>query len=141
MNAYYEIRWPFYYVSFSYDPDLIACLKDEIPRGYRKWVPESKVWQISGDYWGIAAGILTSFGYTLRDADTRRWQQETKAHTNDDTDALRILHLTEGAPPELIVAAYRVLAKIHHPDRGGGNDDMVRINLAYERLRAKTKSE
>jgi curved DNA-binding protein CbpA len=53
------------------------------------------------------------------------------------TDAYAVLHLLPTAPPELIKAAYRCLAMIHHPDRGGDTEAMQRINSAYAGLSAK----
>ena len=46
------------------------------------------------------------------------------------------LHLLPSAPPELIRAAFKCLAQIHHPDKGGETEVMQRINDAYRRLAA-----
>ena len=46
------------------------------------------------------------------------------------------LGLPPGAPPEDIAAAYRRLAKAHHPDRGGAEGRMAQLNAAYDLLRA-----
>lgn len=62
------------------------------------------------------------------DAGPKR-QQRRKPSPARDT-----LHLTADAPPELIKAAYRVLARIHHPDAGGDPERMKAINAAYEEL-------
>lgn len=45
-----------------------------------------------------------------------------------------VLHLLPTAPPEVIKAVYRVLASIHHPDKGGDMRKMQAINAAYEAL-------
>ncbi len=45
------------------------------------------------------------------------------------------LHLTSDAPPEVVDAAYRALAKIHHPDRGGNQELMKAINVAYDQIK------
>jgi hypothetical protein len=47
-----------------------------------------------------------------------------------------VLHLTEDAPLEVIIAAYRALAQLHHPDHGGSDEAMARINDAYTSARA-----
>jgi len=39
------------------------------------------------------------------------------------------------APKEVIQAAYRALAKIHHPDAGGNLKKMQEINAAWEALK------
>ncbi len=36
------------------------------------------------------------------------------------------------APPEVIKAAYKALAKIHHPDLRGNNEKMLEINRAFD---------
>jgi hypothetical protein len=51
--------------------------------------------------------------------------------TGNRTDApYTCLHVTPNAPPEVTEAAYRALAKIHHPDVGGSDAVMKRINVA-----------
>lgn len=50
-------------------------------------------------------------------------------------DPYQILHLRKTAPPELIRAAFKCLATLHHPDKPGGDTEaMQRINDAYGRL-------
>jgi curved DNA-binding protein CbpA len=39
------------------------------------------------------------------------------------------------APPELVSAAHRCLAKLNHPDAGGNTTTMQRINGAVEQIR------
>jgi hypothetical protein len=51
-------------------------------------------------------------------------------------DPYQVLHLRETAPPELVKVAYRCLAQIHHPDRGGSEETMKRLNEAYGKLLA-----
>ena len=52
------------------------------------------------------------------------------------SDPYKELGLTAGASPEVVRAAYRALARKHHPDNGAEPDAerMVRINRAYEIL-------
>ena len=53
-------------------------------------------------------------------------------------DALIVLHLRSTAPPEVIKAAYRALARLMHPDSGGNEEDFKHLQKAYEVL---TKSQ
>lgn len=48
-----------------------------------------------------------------------------------------LLHLTPEAPDKLIVAAYKNLATIHHPDKGGDETKMQEINRAYDAIKKK----
>jgi curved DNA-binding protein CbpA len=54
----------------------------------------------------------------------------------DAIDASARLHLLPDAPPELIKAAYRELAKLNHPDKGGNEEAMKLLNEAYAKLAA-----
>jgi DnaJ-class molecular chaperone len=40
--------------------------------------------------------------------------------------------LLPNAPPEVIKAAYKALAKIYHPDARGDSEKMIAINRAFE---------
>lgn len=48
--------------------------------------------------------------------------------------ALAVLGLPANATPQQIKRRYRALAKRHHPDRGGDQQQMQRIIAAYEYL-------
>jgi DnaJ-domain-containing protein 1 len=47
-------------------------------------------------------------------------------------DPYAILGVTQTAPREVIEAAYRALARMYHPDKGGSTAAMQRINQAYD---------
>lgn len=49
--------------------------------------------------------------------------------------ALSLLNLTANSTTNEIKSAYRKLAKVHHPDRGGDKDNFLKLNAAYETLR------
>lgn len=49
-------------------------------------------------------------------------------------DFYAILAVARDAPPEVIQAAYRALAKVHHPDKGGNEDTFKAIQEAYSTL-------
>jgi hypothetical protein len=53
-------------------------------------------------------------------------------------DPHRVLGVPYGAPPAVVLEAYRRLSKLHHPDREGGSEErFVEIQRAYETLRAR----
>lgn len=65
-----------------------------------------------------------------------RGAAHNQAHTPDpERDAYARLHLLPTAPPELVDAAYRTLARLHHPDHGGDTATMTAINEAAALLR------
>lgn len=49
------------------------------------------------------------------------------------------LYVTADAPKQVITAAYRALASLHHPDNGGDTEVMARINAAYQELKKKDR--
>lgn len=60
----------------------------------------------------------------------------TRADTTPSvSDDYSILHLRRTAPMVIVEAAWRALAKIHHPDRGGDPEEFKRISAAYERIK------
>jgi DnaJ-class molecular chaperone len=46
-----------------------------------------------------------------------------------------VLFVTSNAPPEVVLAAYRALAKKHHPDHGGDEEKFKEIDAAYRKLK------
>ena len=46
-------------------------------------------------------------------------------------DALRVLDLKDPVTDKEIVARYRQLASVHHPDKGGDHEEIQAINEAY----------
>ena len=54
-------------------------------------------------------------------------------HMNSCQDHYAVLGVAPNADPDVIRAAYRVLAQRHHPDRNATGDSatMVRLNQAY----------
>ena len=50
-----------------------------------------------------------------------------------------VLEVTRGASPAVIEAAYKALAKKHHPDRGGNSELMKDITAAYSVLKDPVK--
>ena len=51
------------------------------------------------------------------------------------SDPYRVLQVSPDAEPEVIQAAYRALARKHHPDVGGSELQMAMLNAAWETLR------
>ncbi len=66
------------------------------------------------------------------------WQRYLTA--DQQTDALAVLALDEGASWSAIRSRYRQLAAKHHPDRGGDAHAFMRVREAYEVLQ-KTRRQ
>jgi hypothetical protein len=121
-------------LTFPFNRALVNDLKDGIPYRYREYNPTTKEWTVQPEYLDYAISLLLQH---FPDADvpaSARWQQRRAASTQCDTDDFSTLHLLPAAPQEVIDAAYRALAKIHHPDMGGDAAMMRRLTEAREAL-------
>jgi DnaJ-domain-containing protein 1 len=78
------------------------------------------------------AGLRAELQALRKRPPRRRRGASSKQKTVDDAFAL--LYVSPQAPPEVIEAAFRALAKQYHPDRGGSTAQMQRLNLAREQL-------
>jgi len=54
-------------------------------------------------------------------------------------DLYKILELKRSATPEEVKAAYRKSCKVNHPDAGGSDEAMGRVNFAYAVLKDSTR--
>src|SRR5665811_1448586 len=54
-------------------------------------------------------------------------------------DLYRVLQVDPAADPDVIQAAYRVLARKHHPDHTGDEEGMKTLNAAWEVLRDENR--
>jgi len=115
--------------------EAVDSLKRLISRAQRRFNAERREWSIHKsaafqfyrwvDYACTATGANIEWGPVAGSVARR----ETRP-----ADPYSVLHLRETAPPELIKAAYRTLAQLYHPDRGGDAQVMTELNLAYELL-------
>lgn len=63
-----------------------------------------------------------------------------KPPTNDPNDPYRVLDIPSNSPDWLVKLAYKAKAKKAHPDAGGSEEDMKRINDAYQKIREERPS-
>lgn len=113
-----------------YDPDWVEVIK-EIPPRQREWDPAKKRWAIGPLY---AAEIRE---WTLRFFSASEGKTSTSTKQRTSADPYAALHLLPSAPAELIESAYRCLAKLAHPDRGGTHEQMLELTAAHDVLKAK----
>ena len=122
-------------VSFA---TCIESLKDCIPASMRKYKPRERTWYISQPA-RDALHRWTHFCHRTAQADIE-WPEEGDARnhapsaSHTPAEAYATLHLLPSAPPEVIKAAYRALAHLHHPDHGGDTQEMQAVNAAYQQL-------
>ena len=68
-------------------------------------------------------------------ADNKKTKKSNTKYSYTVEGALKLFKLDKNASKEEIKAAYRRLVKIHHPDRGGIQDNFIKLNNAYEVLK------
>jgi hypothetical protein len=124
-----------------YHRGFVDALKVQIPVSYRRWDPDSKTWFVESPYDLTAIRILRAH-FPHADIGERPGEQtQFTTHSGCSCDANhRALYVCQGAPLEVIRAAYKALAKTHHPDAGGDVATMQQLNSAYERLADEVRS-
>jgi hypothetical protein len=117
--------------NWPYCPRMLEDLKAAIPFRYRDWDPTHKVWTIDPAYVHVAIDVL------LRHFPDAEVPRRGRIHTTAVRPAggpFAVLHLLPTAPPELVDAAFRCLAKKAHPDVGGDAATMRQLTEAHEAL-------
>ena len=118
---------------FPYDARLVASLKAEIPGYARSFEPANKTWTVRSAFAARAVGLLLQ---CFPDARIERpGTRPGPASILTPARPFAVLHLLPTAPPELIDAAYRTLARLHHPDVGGDPEAMRALNDARDALK------
>lgn len=116
----------FLIIEAPYDKSWIDSFKASIPQKKRFWDNNDKTWWCTKDQLDRVIQLLDQFyddvllvGFDAIDAAADTWGK---------------LYLTQGAPLELVRAAYRILAKTYHPDVGGDEEKFKLLNEAYKEL-------
>jgi DnaJ-domain-containing protein 1 len=113
----------------------IETLKTIVETGNRIYRPEVKQWVVAA----VSETQLLRWLDVCRadcQAEVQWVANDAGKGTTPQIDPYSVLHLLPTAPPDLIKAAYRTLAQLHHPDHGGDTRTMQLINEAYKRLAA-----
>lgn len=145
--------------------DSVTALKFEITPRHRTYDPLAKYWIIlseaAAELEQYLQRMITRFSADVvvevieeEEAKSARadFNERRKSSSKEQRQSLfdrrfemtfqkacRTLFVTPTAPSEVIQGAYRALAKLHHPDRGGDERMMRVINDAYEILTAELR--
>ncbi len=106
--------------------------------GTRKWVVGAPASQSLHRWLAYARATFNARIEWIGEADAdpeREWTPKEPARPKA-VDPYKTLHLLPSAPPEVVKAAYRALAVLNHPDKGGDEEAMKRLNAAYQKLAA-----
>jgi len=121
-------------VRSPYNPDLVQALKDAIPYEYREWDAAAKVWRIDPDWGDVVLTSLEAIGATIVDKRPAVPPSPTVAQALQN--ACRRLCILPEAPIEVAEAAYKALARLHHPDVGGSTAVMQELNEAIRTFKS-----
>jgi len=127
-------------LQFPYDKFLVEQIKVHIPAQSRSYDPGTKTWTVDACFGPVAIGLLRqTFGdVEIIHAHGQRPPEPVLIRNSDSV--FRTLHLLPSAPPALVEAAYKVLARLLHPDLGGNTATMQQVNTAYETIRDRVAS-
>jgi hypothetical protein len=113
----------------------IAALKNCVRPMDRAWRPATKSWCVdaSAEFeMGEWLALCTAeFHAEVVRAKEKQKERQTRATSKPEADPFAALYLLPSAPVEVVKAAYRALATLHHPDHGGDVEKMKVINAAY----------
>ncbi len=114
--------------AFTY---AISELKGIIPAAFRNYEPTKKTWIITD------RGCLDEWLDELRSVYAVETEYDDEQPSRPPppqsiVSPFQTLYLLPNAPPEVIKAAYKALAKIYHPDARGDSEKMIAINRAFE---------
>ncbi len=111
----------------------ISELKGIIPVAFRNYEPTKKTWIITDwsclDEW---LDELRSVYAVETEYDNEQPRRPPPQPQQSLATPYKTLHLLPDAPPEVVKAAYKALAKIHHPDARGNSEKMIEIKRAFE---------
>lgn len=120
------------WVRAPYNPGFVVEIKGEIPKEHRRWDAEEKVWAVSYLYERALIRLCRTYlGGVVQ------YRQGELARAIQPPPAYQTLHLLPSAPREVVLAAYRALSKLHHPDVSSdhnANEVMKNINVAFDEI-------
>ena len=115
-----------------FNKDFIATFKKSIPANKRLYDDPDRCWYVAKTQFDKLCHLLEQyFDETIL--------LDFPAHEVSDS-AYTTLYLLEGAPLEVVRAAYKALAQKYHPDRGGDVSIMQQINAAYKEILGELKN-
>ena len=139
MKGYFVYEAPFDCVNlkFSYDVEALARIK-ALPNHLRSWDGASKQWELDEETFDESREFLFPTWEWKCIYDERVPQSEAQNDFRSSSTPpcdYDVLWLKQGAPKEVVKAAYSALIRIHHPDVGGDEETAKQINAAYARLK------
>jgi hypothetical protein len=114
----------------------ISELKGIIPAAFRNYEPTKKTWLIT-DWERLDEWISEMRSVYAVETEYDNEQPSRPPPPQSIASPFQTLYLLPNAPPEVVKASYKALAKIHHPDARGNSEKMIEINRAFEIITQK----
>mgnify|MGYP001572623597 CR=1 FL=1 len=108
-----------------YQKDFVEDLKTIIQPSHRKWDPIERVWHVNELFLEELAGLLKMY---FDEVSTDLGQPSQPP----DNMFIQVFSALKGMPNNNLDGVYRALAIAVHPDHGGSDDLMTKLNQAYQ---------
>lgn len=109
-----------------YHEEFLASFKSTIHYSKRQWHTDRKVWLVDKDQYETLLFIMEKHFDEVLLINFPKNEVGSNAYST--------LFLLDNAPVELVRSAYKTLAMLYHPDRGGDQERMKAVNKAYEEI-------
>lgn len=109
--------WAGWWAVIKPEKRVVEYLRRGVPQVYRQFDGDTSCWYVHDKY-----------------AESVKQMMYSSGGAKIDEDPWAVLHLRPGAPPAIIQAVWRAMAKELHPDRGGDPEEFKRVTAAYEKL-------
>jgi len=132
-----------------YSAGFVDQLKQRVPYRSLTWDPSAKTWIVRTPYTDTALELAHEIYESMTQLYLAEPAPSAAAGHAAEECVRRVrgiyreeaeLYLLPGAPLSVIHAAYRAVALLVHPDRGGSHERMVAVNRAYEELRRRAEA-
>lgn len=115
-----------------YSKEFIATFKKSIPSKKRAWNQADNSWFVVKDQFDKLIYLLEAHYDETILLDFPAQDVSASAYAK--------LYLLDGAPLEVVRAAYKALAQKYHPDKGGDVEVMSTLNVAYKEILGELKN-
>lgn len=105
---------------------IVRMIKESVPFYKRTFLAESKIWRFPPE-------SKEDISLLLANLDALAELEIQTTYELEDPHA--VLCVVRTAPYEVVQAAYKALAKKHHPDAGGNTEMMKRLNSAFDTIK------
>lgn len=125
---------PWVAVRVPYDADFVAGFKQQVH--IRAFDPGSKIWYAPARYVPIVQRLADRTMQLKLETPTvfRGFELRAVPAAVKIPEDYEILCVLPGSPIEVVKAAYKALAFMCHPDRGGSAEHFKTLTGAYERV-------